>query len=65
MKRCLSVEGSNIFLQQEICDVSSEAESEPVSWSCRSDAFSLWLLWKTVGMQALEERVDKTLTNAK
>lgn len=49
----------------EICDGSSEAESEPVSCSCSSDAFKLSLIWKAVGLQALEESVDKTLINAK
>ncbi|XP_035237390.1 cysteine sulfinic acid decarboxylase [Anguilla anguilla] len=59
LKRCHCANATYLFQQDKFYDVSLDTGDKSVQCGRKVDCLKLWLMWKAVGTQGLEERVDK------
>nr|BAL22277.1 cysteine sulfinate decarboxylase [Anguilla japonica] len=62
LKRCHCANATYLFQQDKFYDVSLDTGDKSVQCGRKVDCLKLWLMWKAVGTQGLEERVDKAFT---
>ncbi|XP_037532395.1 acidic amino acid decarboxylase GADL1 [Nematolebias whitei] len=65
LQRCHSAQASYLFQQDKFYDVSYDTGDKSVQCSRKPDAFKLWLMWKALGTNELEQRVNRALTMAR
>ncbi|XP_066564575.1 cysteine sulfinic acid decarboxylase [Amia ocellicauda] len=59
LKRCHCANATYLFQQDKFYDLSYDTGDKSVQCGRKVDCLKLWLMWKAVGTQGLEERVDK------
>ncbi|MBN3305505.1 GADL1 decarboxylase, partial [Amia calva] len=65
LQRCHSAQASYLFQQDKFYDIRYDTGDKSIQCSRKSDAFKFWLMWKAIGTQGLEERVNRALALAR
>lgn len=63
LKRCHSASATYLFQQDKFYDMNLDVGDKSVQCSRKVDCVKLWLMWKAVGSNGLEERVDKAFVH--
>ncbi|CAN9514030.1 unnamed protein product [Ophioblennius macclurei] len=65
LQRCYSARASYLFQQDKFYDISYDTGDKSIQCGRKADAFKFWLMWKALGTQQLEQRVDRALAMAR
>uniref|UniRef100_A0A3B4WPE6 Cysteine sulfinic acid decarboxylase n=1 Tax=Seriola lalandi dorsalis TaxID=1841481 RepID=A0A3B4WPE6_SERLL len=65
LKQCHSANATYLFQQDKFYDVNLDVGDKSVQCSRKVDCLKLWLMWKAVGSDGLEERVDKAFIHVR
>ncbi|KAJ8369996.1 hypothetical protein SKAU_G00100240 [Synaphobranchus kaupii] len=65
LKRCHCANATYLFQQDKFYDVSLDTGDKSVQCGRKVDCLKLWLMWKALGTQGLEKRVDKAFANTR
>ncbi|KAJ0065914.1 hypothetical protein NL108_000159, partial [Boleophthalmus pectinirostris] len=64
LERCYSAKARYLFQQDKFYDVTFDTGDKSIQCGRKPDAFKLWLLWKALGSNRLEQRVERALAMA-
>uniref|UniRef100_A0A8C6P129 Cysteine sulfinic acid decarboxylase n=1 Tax=Nothobranchius furzeri TaxID=105023 RepID=A0A8C6P129_NOTFU len=59
LKQCHGANASYLFQQDKFYDVNLDVGDKSVQCSRKADCLKLWLMWKAIGSNGFEERVNK------
>uniref|UniRef100_A0A8C8JNR1 Cysteine sulfinic acid decarboxylase n=1 Tax=Oncorhynchus tshawytscha TaxID=74940 RepID=A0A8C8JNR1_ONCTS len=65
LKRCHSADATYLFQQDKFYDMSLDTGDKSIQCGRKVDCLKLWLMWKAVGSQGLEERVDRAFAHTR
>ncbi|XP_069051324.1 acidic amino acid decarboxylase GADL1 [Lepisosteus oculatus] len=65
LQRCHSAQASYLFQPDKFYDIGYDTGDKSIQCSRKPDAFKFWLMWKAIGTQGLEERVNRALALSK
>ncbi|KAM3613538.1 uncharacterized protein V6R79_001117 [Siganus canaliculatus] len=65
LQRCHAARASYLFQTDKFYDTSYDTGDKSIQCSRKPDAFKFWLMWKALGSEELENRVDRALAMAK
>ncbi|KAM7404765.1 hypothetical protein PAMP_012080 [Pampus punctatissimus] len=65
LKECHSANATYLFQQDKFYDVNMDIGDKSVQCSRKVDCLKLWLMWKAIGSNGLEERVDKAFIHVR
>ncbi|XP_041722665.2 cysteine sulfinic acid decarboxylase isoform X1 [Coregonus clupeaformis] len=65
LKRCHSADATYLFQQDKFYDMSLDTGDKSIQCGRKVDCLKLWLMWKAVGSQGLEKRVDRAFAHTR